>query len=162
MCCILRALSFLGMSMCLALMFISSWYYAIVAMGIAGMIYKYIEYQGYVWRLICICTTLHKFLYGKKRDDSCVFLCFLLICKSEKDADRTAGYLQGQFVPESKIYALPLTCNASYQPRLFLVWVIWWWKHWLYACSATCNTTPSQDLQSFFCISAISTPYQHE
>ncbi|KAJ3594177.1 hypothetical protein NHX12_006508 [Muraenolepis orangiensis] len=40
------ALSFLGMSMCVALMFISSWYYAIVAMGIAGMIYKYIEYQG--------------------------------------------------------------------------------------------------------------------
>nr|XP_019935516.1 PREDICTED: solute carrier family 12 member 4 [Paralichthys olivaceus] len=40
------ALSFLGMSMCLALMFISSWYYAIVAMFIAGMIYKYIEYQG--------------------------------------------------------------------------------------------------------------------
>ncbi|XP_062845440.1 solute carrier family 12 member 4 [Trichomycterus rosablanca] len=39
-------LSFLGMSMCLALMFISSWYYAIVAMAIAGMIYKYIEYQG--------------------------------------------------------------------------------------------------------------------
>lgn len=42
--------------MCLALMFISSWYYAIVAMGIAGMIYKYIEYQGYVCRLIHICT----------------------------------------------------------------------------------------------------------
>ncbi|KAF3832341.1 hypothetical protein F7725_026006 [Dissostichus mawsoni] len=40
------ALSFLGMSMCLALMFISSWYYAIVAMVIAGMIYKYIEFQG--------------------------------------------------------------------------------------------------------------------
>lgn len=51
-----RALSFLGMSMCLALMFISSWYYAIVAMGIAGMIYKYIEYQGYVWSLISLCT----------------------------------------------------------------------------------------------------------
>lgn len=47
-----RALSFLGMSMCLALMFISSWYYAIVAMGIAGMIYKYIEYQGYVTTVI--------------------------------------------------------------------------------------------------------------
>lgn len=44
-----RALSFIGMSMCLGLMFISSWYYAIVAIGIAGMIYKYIEYQGYVW-----------------------------------------------------------------------------------------------------------------
>uniref|UniRef100_A0A2K6F2X1 Solute carrier family 12 member 6 n=1 Tax=Propithecus coquereli TaxID=379532 RepID=A0A2K6F2X1_PROCO len=40
------ALSFMGMSICLALMFISSWYYAIVAMVIAGMIYKYIEYQG--------------------------------------------------------------------------------------------------------------------
>ncbi|KAM3919740.1 solute carrier family 12 member 4 isoform 2-T2 [Leptodactylus fuscus] len=40
------ALSFLGMSICLALMFISSWYYALVAMLIAGMIYKYIEYQG--------------------------------------------------------------------------------------------------------------------
>ncbi|XP_078526896.1 solute carrier family 12 member 4 [Lissotriton helveticus] len=40
------ALSFLGMSICLALMFISSWYYALVAMVIAGMIYKYIEYQG--------------------------------------------------------------------------------------------------------------------
>ncbi|XP_069489866.1 solute carrier family 12 member 6 isoform X2 [Ambystoma mexicanum] len=39
-------LSFLGMSICLSLMFISSWYYAIVAMVIAGMIYKYIEYQG--------------------------------------------------------------------------------------------------------------------
>nr|XP_006011095.1 PREDICTED: solute carrier family 12 member 4 [Latimeria chalumnae] len=40
------ALSFLGMSICLSLMFISSWYYALVAMVIAGMIYKYIEYQG--------------------------------------------------------------------------------------------------------------------
>ncbi|XP_067303728.1 solute carrier family 12 member 6-like [Pseudorasbora parva] len=40
------ALSFLGMMICLALMFISSWYYAIVAMVIAGMIYKYIEYHG--------------------------------------------------------------------------------------------------------------------
>ncbi|XP_033495398.1 solute carrier family 12 member 7 isoform X2 [Epinephelus lanceolatus] len=40
------ALSFLGMSLCLALMFICSWYYAIVAMGIASCIYKYIEYRG--------------------------------------------------------------------------------------------------------------------
>ncbi|XP_053475007.1 solute carrier family 12 member 6-like isoform X1 [Ictalurus furcatus] len=39
-------LSFLGMVICLALMFISSWYYAIVAMVIASMIYKYIEYNG--------------------------------------------------------------------------------------------------------------------
>lgn len=43
-----RTLSFLGMIICLALMFISSWYYAIVAMVIASMIYKYIEYHGYV------------------------------------------------------------------------------------------------------------------
>ncbi|XP_041946681.1 solute carrier family 12 member 5 isoform X1 [Alosa sapidissima] len=40
------ALSFLGMSLCLALMFICSWYYAIVAMVIAGCIYKYIEFRG--------------------------------------------------------------------------------------------------------------------
>ncbi|KAJ3611564.1 hypothetical protein NHX12_021579 [Muraenolepis orangiensis] len=40
------ALSFVGMSLCLSLMFISSWYYAIVAMVIAGCIYKYIEYRG--------------------------------------------------------------------------------------------------------------------
>uniref|UniRef100_A0A8C4RQ46 Solute carrier family 12 member 6 n=2 Tax=Erpetoichthys calabaricus TaxID=27687 RepID=A0A8C4RQ46_ERPCA len=39
-------LSFLGMTICLALMFISSWYYALVAMLIAVMIYKYIEYHG--------------------------------------------------------------------------------------------------------------------
>ncbi|XP_063769539.1 solute carrier family 12 member 6 isoform X2 [Pseudophryne corroboree] len=39
-------LSFLGMALCLALMFISSWYYAIISMVIAGMIYKYIEYHG--------------------------------------------------------------------------------------------------------------------
>ncbi|CAL8274692.1 unnamed protein product [Boreogadus saida] len=40
------ALSFLGMSLCLTLMFICSWYYAIVAMVIAGSIYKYIEFSG--------------------------------------------------------------------------------------------------------------------
>ncbi|CAI5671781.1 unnamed protein product [Oreochromis niloticus] len=40
------SLSFLGMTFCLALMFISSWYYAIVAMVIAGMSYNYIQYQG--------------------------------------------------------------------------------------------------------------------
>lgn len=41
-----RTLSFLGMSLCLALMFICSWYYALCAMLIAGCIYKYIEYRG--------------------------------------------------------------------------------------------------------------------
>ncbi|KAG8512398.1 Solute carrier family 12 member 7 [Galemys pyrenaicus] len=41
-----RALSFLGMSLCLALMFICSWHYALFAMLIAGCFYKYIEYRG--------------------------------------------------------------------------------------------------------------------
>lgn len=45
-----RALSFLGMSLCLTLMFLCSWYYAIVAMVIAGSIYKYIEFAGWVDR----------------------------------------------------------------------------------------------------------------
>ncbi|XP_075864034.1 solute carrier family 12 member 7 isoform X1 [Microcebus murinus] len=39
-------LSFLGMSLCLALMFVCSWYYALFAMLVAGCIYKYIEYRG--------------------------------------------------------------------------------------------------------------------
>ncbi|XP_024906274.1 solute carrier family 12 member 7, partial [Pteropus alecto] len=39
-------LSFLGMSLCLALMFICSWYYALLAMLVACCIYKYIEYRG--------------------------------------------------------------------------------------------------------------------
>lgn len=41
-----RTLSFLGMSLCLSLMFVSSWYYALVAIVIASCIYKYIEYKG--------------------------------------------------------------------------------------------------------------------
>lgn len=45
-----RTLSFLGMSLCLTLMFLCSWYYAIVAMAIAGSIYKYIEFAGWVER----------------------------------------------------------------------------------------------------------------
>lgn len=59
-----RALSFLGMSLCLTLMFLCSWYYAIVAMGIAGSIYKYIEFAGWVHKKfvniwILIFKTLH-------------------------------------------------------------------------------------------------------
>eukprot|EP00095_Tigriopus_kingsejongensis_P012275 maker-scaffold577_size191314-snap-gene-0.33 protein:Tk12275 transcript:maker-scaffold577_size191314-snap-gene-0.33-mRNA-1 annotation:"solute carrier family 12 member 4 isoform x2" len=40
------SLSLLGVIMCLAVMFMSSWYYALLAIGIAGVIYKYIEYRG--------------------------------------------------------------------------------------------------------------------
>ena len=37
-----------GVCLCLTLMFITSWYYAIVAILIAAGIYKYIEYKGFV------------------------------------------------------------------------------------------------------------------
>uniref|UniRef100_A0A672SMZ1 Solute carrier family 12 member 7-like n=1 Tax=Sinocyclocheilus grahami TaxID=75366 RepID=A0A672SMZ1_SINGR len=40
------SLSFLGMSLSLSLMFVSSWYYALVVLLISGCIYKYIEYRG--------------------------------------------------------------------------------------------------------------------
>uniref|UniRef100_A0A8B9GZ68 Solute carrier family 12 member 7a n=1 Tax=Astyanax mexicanus TaxID=7994 RepID=A0A8B9GZ68_ASTMX len=39
-------LSFLGMSLCLSLMFVSSWWYALFGMLFAGCVYKYIEYRG--------------------------------------------------------------------------------------------------------------------
>ncbi|XP_064611354.1 solute carrier family 12 member 4-like isoform X2 [Liolophura sinensis] len=39
-------LSLLGLAMCIALMFISSWYYALLAIALAVCIYKYIEYKG--------------------------------------------------------------------------------------------------------------------
>ncbi|KAG8292701.1 hypothetical protein J6590_033119 [Homalodisca vitripennis] len=41
-----KSLSFLGLSLCIAVMFMTSWYYALLAMGMAGVIYKYIEYRG--------------------------------------------------------------------------------------------------------------------
>ncbi|XP_026062384.1 solute carrier family 12 member 7 isoform X2 [Carassius auratus] len=40
------SLSFLGMSLSLSLMFVSSWYYALVVILFSGCIYKYIEYRG--------------------------------------------------------------------------------------------------------------------
>ncbi|XP_025993316.1 solute carrier family 12 member 4 isoform X2 [Solenopsis invicta] len=40
------SLSVIGLSLCIAVMFMTSWYYALVAMGMAGLIYKYIEYRG--------------------------------------------------------------------------------------------------------------------
>lgn len=40
------ALSLLGLALCICLMFISSWYYALTAIAIAGCVYKYIEYKG--------------------------------------------------------------------------------------------------------------------
>ena len=41
-----RVLSFLGLSLCITVMFMTSWYYALVAMVIALLIYKYIEFRG--------------------------------------------------------------------------------------------------------------------
>ncbi|CAH1153516.1 unnamed protein product [Phaedon cochleariae] len=40
------SLSFLGLSLCIAIMFMTSWYLALIAMAMAGIIYKYIEYRG--------------------------------------------------------------------------------------------------------------------
>lgn len=39
-------LSLFGVALCLALMFMSSWYYALAALALAAFIYKYIEYKG--------------------------------------------------------------------------------------------------------------------
>nr|CAH7740215.1 unnamed protein product [Callosobruchus chinensis] len=39
-------LSFTGLSLCIAVMFMTSWYLALIAMAMAGIIYKYIEYRG--------------------------------------------------------------------------------------------------------------------
>lgn len=41
-----RVLSFLGLLLCITVMFMTSWYYALVAMVIAFVIYKYIEFRG--------------------------------------------------------------------------------------------------------------------
>ncbi|XP_003744033.1 solute carrier family 12 member 6 [Galendromus occidentalis] len=40
------SLSLVGALLCLVVMFLSSWYYALAAMAIAGIVYKYIEYRG--------------------------------------------------------------------------------------------------------------------
>ena len=40
------AASLLGMIMCIVLMFICSWIYALVALSLAALVYKYIEYKG--------------------------------------------------------------------------------------------------------------------
>ncbi|GAB6021396.1 hypothetical protein CHUAL_004003 [Chamberlinius hualienensis] len=40
------SLSLLGVALVLTIMFMTSWYYALIAMGLAGCIYKYIEYRG--------------------------------------------------------------------------------------------------------------------
>jgi potassium/chloride transporter 4/5/6 len=40
------ATSVAGVALCVALMFMSSWLYALISMAIAGALYKYIEYNG--------------------------------------------------------------------------------------------------------------------
>ncbi|CAH0562337.1 unnamed protein product [Brassicogethes aeneus] len=40
------SLSSIGLILCIAVMFMTSWYLALLAMGMAGIIYKYIEYRG--------------------------------------------------------------------------------------------------------------------
>jgi potassium/chloride transporter 4/5/6 len=41
-----RILSLMGVLLCISIMFIASWYFALVAMLIAIVIYKFIEYKG--------------------------------------------------------------------------------------------------------------------
>jgi len=41
-----RSLSVFGVLLCISIMFIASWYFALVAMLIAIVIYKFIEYKG--------------------------------------------------------------------------------------------------------------------
>lgn len=43
-----RVLSLFGLALCITLMFLSSWYYALAAIAIAAGVYKYIEYKGLV------------------------------------------------------------------------------------------------------------------
>lgn len=40
------SLSLCGLTLCISIMFMTSWFYALIAMGMAGLIYKYIEYRG--------------------------------------------------------------------------------------------------------------------
>ncbi|XP_055692183.1 solute carrier family 12 member 4 isoform X4 [Lutzomyia longipalpis] len=40
------SLSLIGLSLCISVMFMTSWYFALIAMGMAVLIYKYIEYRG--------------------------------------------------------------------------------------------------------------------
>lgn len=41
-----RSLSLIGLTLCMSIMFMTSWYFALIAMGMAVLIYKYIEYRG--------------------------------------------------------------------------------------------------------------------
>ena len=41
-----RSLSILGAICCVSIMFMASWYFALIAVGISLIIYKYIEFQG--------------------------------------------------------------------------------------------------------------------
>ncbi|XP_055598463.1 solute carrier family 12 member 4 isoform X2 [Uranotaenia lowii] len=40
------SLSLIGLTLCMSIMFMTSWYFALFAMGLAVVVYKYIEYRG--------------------------------------------------------------------------------------------------------------------
>lgn len=40
------SLSLIGLALCMSIMFMTSWYFALIAMGLAVLVYKYIEYRG--------------------------------------------------------------------------------------------------------------------
>lgn len=122
-----RALSFLGMSMCLALMFISSWYYAIVAMGIAGMIYKYIEYQGYVWRLMSILndSSLMCILVGSQKDVrlKCFIFCLLSSLLTNRAEKEWGDGIRGLSLSAARYALLRLEVGPPHT------------KNWRYSCT---------------------------
>lgn len=47
-----RSLSMFGACLCIAVMFMSHWKFALVAIVIGVVVYKYIEYRGYISKMI--------------------------------------------------------------------------------------------------------------
>lgn len=45
-------LSLIGLTLCISVMFMTSVLFALIAMGMALVIYKYIEYRGYVYNFL--------------------------------------------------------------------------------------------------------------
>jgi len=92
-CC--RLLSLFGVCLCLALMFLMSWYYAIVAIVIAAAIYKYIEYKGYV---SCFCRIMHACLRIFTQIVTCCFVwSFIEQCLSWKICNFFAVFILVNF-----------------------------------------------------------------
>lgn len=95
-------------------MFISSWYYAIVAMVIAGMIYKYIEYHGYV--AMEIYTPTNMMVHVQHGQEWRVFGWSICVCfQRESSRSFFVGGCQGrsrhsQYVSQYILYVSVCVC----------------------------------------------------